>query len=267
MGLLRLWNAVIGRLRGLLRHARFRIWTARLSRALRRQGAKLIVDVASPPELEGLPELRIIGAGEGDATLTLRIGQGVLLGRHVELEVWAGGTNVLELEDHVHVLAFTRLKLRSGRIRLGSNSHIREFCMLKSGGDLDIGRDVEVSYGTTMHCHERIELEDWVGITDRVTIVDSEHTLDGTGDEHFYHRPVRADPVTVGRNTFLASNSVIAAGSHIGPNAAVAAGAVLTGGDYPGGWLIAGVPARPYKQLSASEDRETAASMAGQRPG
>jgi len=266
MGSLRLWNAVKGRLWWLARLVRFRIWTTRLSRALRRNGARLILDVAYPPQFEGLPVLRIVGVGEGDATLTLRIGHGVVLGRLVELEVWAGGTNVLELEDDVHVLSFTRLKLRSGRIRLGSGSHIREFCMLKSGGDLDIGRDVEVSYGTTMHCHERIELADWVGITDRVTIVDSEHTLDGTGHDHFFHRPVRADPVVIGRNTFLASNSVIAAGSRVGPNAAVAAGAVLTGGEYPGGWLIAGVPARPYKELSASEDRETAASAA-QRAG
>ena len=188
----------------------------------------------------------------GMPPLTLRIGRDVVLGRLVELEVWAGGTNVLELEDYAHVLSFTRLKLRSGRIRIGSGSHIREFCMLKSAGDLDIGRDIEVSYGTTMHCHERIELADWVGITDRVTIVDSEHTHDGTGDEHFYHRPVRPKPVEIGRNTFLAANSVIAAGSRIGPNSVVAPGAVVNGGDFPGGWLIAGVPARPALRLSPS---------------
>jgi acetyltransferase-like isoleucine patch superfamily enzyme len=259
----RLARPVIDRIVWLPRHVRYRLWVARLRRQLRRHGARLILEVDGPPLLESLPVLRIVDRGEGDGTLTLRLGHQVEFGRLVELEVWAGGTNLLELGDYVHVMGFTRLKLRSGAIRIANGSHIREFCMLKSYGELTMGRDVEVSYGTTMHCEERIELEDWVGITDRVTLVDSEHLLDGTGDEHFFHRPVRAEPVHVGRNTFLASNSVVAAGCRIGPNAAVAAGAVLTGGEYPGGWLIAGVPARPLKPLEprtgASELEDPAA--------
>src|SRR4051794_5306987 len=253
-------RALVRALRSLRRSLRFRLWTTRLGLELRRHGASLQVEAATAPELEGLPVLKVIGWGEGDATLRLRFGRDVRLGRLVELEVWAGGTNVLELEDESEVLSFTRLKLRSGRIRVGVHSHIREFCMLKSQGDLTIGEWVEVSYGTTMHCHERIELSDWVGITDRVTVVDSEHTFDGTDHDHFFHRPVRAEPVFVGRNTFIASNAVVAAGSRVGPNAVIAAGAVLTGGDYSGGWLIAGVPAKALKPLSGDPPADQAAA-------
>lgn len=236
-------------LRSLRRFIRFRVWAWYLDFELHRRGGRLVLDVEAVPQLDGFPVVKASALGEGDGTLTLRMGRDVVLGRQLELEVWARGTNVLELGREAHILDFTRLKLRSGAIRIGWHSHVREFSVLKSKGELTIGEWVEMSYLTTIHCEERIELADWVGITDRVTIVDSEHTLDGS-DEHFFHRPVRVEPVLIDRNTFVATGAVISAGSRIGRNAAVGAGAVLTGGDYPSGWLIAGMPAKPLKALA-----------------
>jgi acetyltransferase-like isoleucine patch superfamily enzyme len=43
-------------------------------------------------------------------------------------------------------------------------------------------------------------------------------------------------------------------GTTILRNAVVAAGAVVTGGEHPSGWLIGGTPARALKPLSTTQD-------------
>lgn len=144
-----------------------------------------------------------------------------------------------------------RLLLRSGTISVGTKSNIRDYAILKSEGQLLLGEEVSVSHGDVLHCTERIELADFVGMAERVTIVDSEKTVDGS-DTHFLRQPLRVEPVSIGRNTFVAAGAVITLGTRIGANAVVGAGSVVTGGDFPGGWIIAGTPARAIKQLPRS---------------
>jgi acetyltransferase-like isoleucine patch superfamily enzyme len=47
---------------------------------------------------------------------------------------------------------------------------------------------------------------------------------------------------------------MILRGSRVGCNAMIATGAVLTGGDYPERYLLAGVPATPLRPLEAHAD-------------
>jgi acetyltransferase-like isoleucine patch superfamily enzyme len=186
--------------------------------------------------------------GDGDGTLTLRIGRNVTLGRNVLLEVYAPGTNVLELHDDSYVLDGVRLMLRSGSIVLGPRSNLRDYVQVKSEGQMILGEEVSVCYGSVLHCTDRIELHDLVGTGERVTMIDSEKRHDGS-DMHFLRQPLRVAPVVIERNTFIAANAVITHGTHVGPNAVIGAGAVLTGGEYPGSWIIAGTPAKPVKAL------------------
>jgi 2,3,4,5-tetrahydropyridine-2-carboxylate N-succinyltransferase/tetrahydrodipicolinate N-acetyltransferase len=65
-------------------------------------------------------------------------------------------------------------------------------------------------------------------------------------------QPVHADEVVLGRNVFCATNAVVLRGTRIGANSVVAAGAVVTGGEHPSGWLIGGVPAKPLKSLAGA---------------
>jgi acetyltransferase-like isoleucine patch superfamily enzyme len=232
-----------------LRHrARFAGWTAWLRLQLRRRGARLVLDAPHGARIEGWPHVDVRPRGDGDRTLTLRIGHGVSLGRALHLDVWASGTNRLELGDGVYFLHGARVQLRGGSVVLGAHTHVRDGAVLKSEGDLRVGEDVTISFGDVLACTERIEIGDRCGLGERVTITDSDHTHDGT-DSHYLRQPLRVSPVRLGRNVLVSANAVVLRGAEIGDNAVVGANAVVGGGEHPGGWLHTGAPAKPAKRL------------------
>jgi maltose O-acetyltransferase len=229
--------------------AQFQAWTALLAAQLKRRGARLIVDAPHGARMDGFPHLDVRPEGGGDRTFTLRIGAGVSLGRHTHLDLWAGGTNLLEIGEGAYLMHGVRLQIRNGAIRLGPHANIRDGVVLKSEGQLNIGYEVPVSYGGMIHCVERIDIEDRAGLAERVTVVDSDHTHLGT-DDYFLAAPLKVAPVRIGSNAFVCANAVILRGAHVGRNSVVGAGAVVGDGDHPEGWLLAGAPARPIRALS-----------------
>jgi acetyltransferase-like isoleucine patch superfamily enzyme len=237
------------------RAARFRAWAARLDMEMRRNGGRLVLDAPHGALMEELPILRVKMRGDGDGTFTLRIGRGVTFGRRCAIEVWALGTNVLELGDEVLIEDDVKLHVNDGSIRVGPTSQLRDNVRLKSGGDLVLGERVVLGYLTMLHCSERMVLEDWVGLSERVTVVDSDHGFDGS-DEYFFDAPLKTAPVHFERNAFGAAGTIVMRGTHVGRNAVIAAGAVVPRGDYPGGWLMMGMPAKPAKPLPASSRPE-----------
>ena len=212
---------------------------------------------------DGPPELKISSEGDGDGTFTLRIGRRVRLGRHVQLELQARGTNVLELGDDAYALDGVRLILRDGAIRCGPKTNLRDFSILKSSGELILGEHVGVSYFVSLQAAVRVVVEDFVSISERSTVVDSEKTPDGS-DTFVLSQPLRTAPVVIERNVFVATGCVITMGTRIGRNAVVGANSVLTGGrTYPGGWVIVGAPAKAVKQFPpAAEARSASADAA-----
>jgi acetyltransferase-like isoleucine patch superfamily enzyme len=235
-----------------LRHrARFRLWTIVLRTQLRRRSARLVVDAPHGARFDAFPHVKVQDLGEGESTFTLRLGKGVSLGRDLTIEVWARGTSTLELADGAYFMSGVRLQMRGGTLSIGPHAHVRDGCVLKAEGVLAIGEEVTVSFGDIIACNERIEIGDFVGIGERVTITDSDHTHDGT-DDHYLRQPLRVTPVRIGRNALISANSVILRGAEIGPNAVVAAGAVVGAGEHPGSWLLAGAPAKPIKPLPAA---------------
>jgi acetyltransferase-like isoleucine patch superfamily enzyme len=228
--------------------AQFRAWTALLAAQLRRRGAQLLVDAPYGARMDGFPHLDIRADGEGEGTFTLKIDRGVSLGRNTHLDLWAGGTNRLELGEGAYLMHGVRIQLRNGAIRLGPHANIRDGVVLKSEGVLTIGYEVPVSYGGMIHCVERIDIADRAGLAERVTVVDSDHTHDGT-DTYFLAAPLKIAPVRIGPNAFICANAVILRGAHVGANSVVGAGAVVGEGEHPEGWLLAGAPARPIRRL------------------
>jgi len=241
-------NDQVRPLTNMLHRVRFTLWSVRLRLALRRKGARLVLDAPHGAHLKGAPTLHVTAAGDGEGVLHLRIGRGVSFGKGVSLRVWARGTNVLELGDRTQVHDGVRLWLLSGSVRVGSDSILRDQALLKSKGALEIGERARIGYSTLMHCHQEIRLEDHVVIADQTVVIDSDHVHDGT-DEWVMAQPVRAAPLRVGRNTLISANSLIMRGAEIGENSVVAGGAVVRAGAYPPSSLLGGVPARRLRSL------------------
>jgi len=242
---------VISAANELLHRARFAAWTAYLRAQLRRRGARLVVDAPHGARMDGFPHVRVERLGQGDATTVLRLGRGVSLGRATHLDLWAGGTNELALGDGAYLMHGVRLQLRGGTIALGAHTHVRDGAVLKSAGELRVGREVTVSWGDVLACTERIEVGDLVGLGERVTITDSDHTHDGSADNHYLRQPLRVTPVRLGRNVLVSAGAVVLRGAVVGDGAVVAANAVVGAGEHPGGTLLAGAPAKPVKALQA----------------
>ncbi len=243
-------------LAGAARQVRFGVWALRADLRLRRHGSRLVLEApygarfSVPPVIQITPQgLSRPLSGRGPSQLVLRLGRGVDLGRELVIEVRPDGHNVLEMGDHSFFLGHGRVVLFDGTVSIGSETQVRSFAILKSSNHLRIGERCTIGHHCMLHCATGLELEDMVTLGERVSLLDSDHGLDG-GDEHNLIQPDREAPVRVERNAFIGANSVVLRGSRIGRNAAVAAGSVVRGGDYPGGWLIAGAPAAPVRALS-----------------
>ena len=179
--------------------------------------------------------------------MTLRLGRGADLGYGLILDL--RGDGLIELGDEVTLGSGVRLQPREGgSIRLGRQTDIRDHVALKSYGDLELRERTILSHRCVVHCAERVLLDDLVGVAETTTIVDSDHVVDGS-DTHHQAAPLVSAPVVLERNVIVGANVTILRGAHVGANASIAAGAVVTGGEWPGGHLIGGVPARVLKQL------------------
>lgn len=242
---------MITRINGLRRRSAMSLWLAELRAQLRRHGATLEADIGPGARFDAAPHVKVTAQGEGERVLRLTLAEGVSLGRDTTLEVWGQGTSELRLQAGSYCTSNVRIQLRGGRIAIGEHAHVRDGAVLKSQGAIDIGREVTVSFGDVIACTERIEIGDFVGLGERVTITDSDHTHDGS-DTHYLVQPLRVTPVRLGRNVLVSANAVILRGADVGPNAVIAAGAVVGAGEHPGGHLLAGAPARVVRALGSS---------------
>lgn len=134
------------------------------------------------------------------------------------------------------------LRLKGGTITIGEDCFVRRFTAFNVEGELVIGDEVAVGWACAFHAAERVEMQRWSGISERVTITDSRHLMDDP-DRWFYHQSTSA-PTVVGRNSWIASNSVVAMGVTVGDGVIVAANSTVLH-DLPDGVLAAGSPARP----------------------
>jgi acetyltransferase-like isoleucine patch superfamily enzyme len=252
-----LMRAIARAIRWLWYRARFLIWVRRLRFELARQGGRLVVEAPHGATFDGAPTIKAFPAGDGSAITTLRLGRDVRLGSHMTLELSARGDNLLEIGDRTQFLVGVRMSIRSGSARFGSDCLIRDGAWVKSDGELVAGNGVTVSHHAAVHCTKSIELGDLVGLGERVSVVDSDHTFDGS-DLHYMRKPLHLDPVTIGRNSMVAIGAVVLRGARIGRNSVVAANSVVLEGEYPSGSVLAGSPARVIRSLSGKPGDEVA---------
>ncbi len=230
---------MIGRLR-------FRLWTAWLRLVLRRHGSSVELAAAPSVRCDGWPHVRV---GARGTRLRLRLADGVSLGRDLNLDV--SGECGLELGAGAYLQHAVRIHLRGGRVTLGAHTHVRDGAVLKSDGELVVGEEVTIGFHDVLSCTERIEIGDRAGLGERVTVIDADHTHDGSA-HHYLRQPLRTLPVALGPNVLVSANAVVLRGARVGANAVIAAGAVVTVGEHAAGWLHGGMPARPLRALQAA---------------
>ena len=138
-----------------------------------------------------------------------------------------------------------------GETRIGRNFGLRggpspSRVSVEEGARLTIGNDSGFNYGLELHASVEVEIGDRVMGGSRVTIYDTNfHAVEEGGE-------TRSGPIRIGYNAWLAQGATILPGVTIGEHAVIAANAVITR-DVPPRTLMVGNPAKPVRELKASE--------------
>ncbi len=111
----------------------------------------------------------------------------------------------------------------TGRIAIGNDSHVDQFCVLYGQGGLTIGARCAIAAGTIIYTQSNQYGEDPL--------------------KDIIAQPVVYAPVTIGTDVWIGARAVILPGVAVGDHAIIGAGAVVRGDVEP--WtIVAGVPAK-----------------------
>jgi len=122
-------------------------------------------------------------------------------------------------------------------MKIGKGVRIEGDCIIWGPRRITIGTGTVINRGVVLDGRFPLTIGDHVSVSIESVILTLEHDL---SDPNF--RAVGA-PVSLGDRVFIGTRAVILPGVSIGENAAVAAGAVVTG-DVPPAAIVGGVPAR-----------------------
>ena len=184
--------------------------------------------------------LSIIDAAECQIEDDVRIG-------HLNVII---GVQKLTMGDHVRMGQLNII--RGGEeVRLGRYSEIMRMNEINSIPEPDAVNPVEPRFllgaGSIVTTGHKIDFTDRVDIGRRTII-------GGRSSSLWTHNRQRTRPITIGEFAYVGSEIRMAPGSSIPSRCIVGIGSVITSAIDAEEWLIAGVPAKPIKELS-SEDR------------
>lgn len=113
---------------------------------------------------------------------------------------------------------------------------------------INIGNNVGIS-GATIYARKGITIGDNTLIGGNVKIFDNDfHPIEVESRNLDIKEKIRTREVIIGKNCFIGCNSLILKGSKIGDGSVIGAGSIVCG-EFPGGVVIAGNPARIIKRL------------------
>lgn len=129
----------------------------------------------------------------------------------------------------------------------------------QSGGKITLGDNTRLGKNSIIRSVENVSVGSYTAISDGVIITDNNnHPLDPTfrrtmkldslGGEMRMWKNSEFAPIVIGENVWIGENSRIQKGVHIGDNAIVAAGAIVTK-NVPANSVVAGIPAKVIKYI------------------
>jgi acetyltransferase-like isoleucine patch superfamily enzyme len=171
------------------------------------------------------PRVRVRGKNR------LTLARGVYIGDDTIVD--ARGTRGVSLAPgsrlgrHGIITTTSHLSLMGVGVSIGKRSGIGDFFHIGASGGLHVGEDVIVGPYFLVHSQEHNYLDPEKPIRDQGT----------TQSE-----------VIIGDNCWIGSRVTLLAGTQLGPRTVVASGAVVRGA-HPGNEILAGIPAKPIKQI------------------
>jgi len=133
-------------------------------------------------------------------------------------------------------------------IAIGDFSRIDDYCVLSAGsGGISIGRNVHIAVYCSLIGAERIELQDFSGLSSRVSIYSSNDDYSGnsmtnpTVPSDYTH--VTSLPVILQRHAIVGSGTIILPGVNINKGAAIAALSLIKR-DCEAFGIYSGIPAK-----------------------
>ena len=174
---------------------------------------------------------------------------------------WWGGARV-HLGGGIRLYQSTTFS-GPGTIRIGDRTTLG--CPI-GGGLASSGCELQARYPEAV-----ISVGSFVGVNNGLLVIAAESVMIGNRcligkdvqildfDEHGVAPDERrttvghVSPVVIGDNVWIGNNAILLKGVRIGENAIIAAGSVVTGGEYPGGSIIGGNPARVIGNVNGAE--------------
>jgi acetyltransferase-like isoleucine patch superfamily enzyme len=168
----------------------------------------------------------------------IRLGSGVYLDQSVYLHACPQGIDIgsgtIVMHGAIlHVYNFRDMP-HSG-IKIGQNSLIGEYAVIRGQGGVEIGNRVYTSPFTQ--------------------IIAVNHVFDDP-KRPFVDQGITAQGIVIEDDVWIGANAVITDGVRVGKGAVVAAGAVVTK-DVPPHTVVGGVPAKPIKKIDGSDVSRT----------
>jgi acetyltransferase-like isoleucine patch superfamily enzyme len=153
----------------------------------------------------------------------------------------------------INSLIVMRYRARSFKWRfrlgnLGPKTQIYSSVKMYSPRKIEIGRACVLNDFVHVWGSGGVSIGDNTIIAAHTTITSQSHQIDAISKGALYRDTRNDAPVRIGRNVWIGSSATILPGVTIEDDAVVAAGAVVTK-DVGRRMLVAGVPARPLREL------------------
>ncbi len=143
------------------------------------------------------------------------------------------------------------LRAREGTISLGKDVRLRGGptrlrLITREGGRIEIGEYAGINFGCEITSEVLIKIGDYSSIGPHTTIYDTSFHQVDEGEE------IRKAPVEIGKNVWIGRDVLILPGVTIGDHSVVASGSIVVK-DVPARTLVAGFPAKPLREVKASD--------------
>ena len=195
---------------------------------------------------------------------------GYRIGKRVRIGLSIIDANECRIDDDVQI-GHLNLIVRVKKLEIADHVRIGHLNIIRGGDEVCLGRYAEIIRMNEINSIaepevvNRIDPRFFLGdgsiittghkidFTDRVTI-GRRSILGGRNSSLWTHNRQRTQPIDIGSFAYIGSEIRIAPGGSLPSNCIVGIGSVITGELGAEGFLIAGVPAKPVKELS-EEDR------------